>query len=58
MKSGSLLTVILVVICAVSISAGMRSFSPVIKIVTGIIGVICGIALLILGILELKKRNQ
>lgn len=58
MKSGSLLTVILVVICAVSISAGMTSFSPVIKIVTGIIGVICSIALLILGILELKKRNQ
>jgi len=58
MKSGSLLTVILVVICAVSISAGMRSFSPVIKIVTGIIGVICIIALPILGILELKKRNQ
>ncbi|MDY6339073.1 MAG: hypothetical protein SPL61_05505 [Saccharofermentans sp.] len=58
MKSGSLLTVILVVICAVSISSGMRSSSPVIKIVTGIIGVICSIALLILGILELKKRNQ
>lgn len=58
MKSGSLLTTILVVICAVSISSGMRSSSPVIKIVTGIIGVICSIALLILGILELKKRNQ
>ena len=58
MKSGSLLTTILVVISAVSISSGMRSSSPVIKIVTGIIGVICSIALLILGILELKKRNQ
>ena len=58
MKSGSLLTTILVVICAVSISSGMRSSSPVIKIVTGIIGVICSIALLILGIIELKKRNQ
>ena len=58
MKSGSLLTVILVVICAVSISSGMRSSSPVIKIVTGIIGVIFSVILLILGILELKERNR
>ena len=58
MKSGSLLTTILVVICAVMISSGMRSSSPVIKIVTGIIGVIFSVILLILGILELKERNR
>ena len=40
MKTRHLLTVICVAVCAVMISSSMTSLSPVIKIVTGIIGVI------------------
>ena len=58
MKTRHLLTVICVAVCAVMISSSMTSLSPGIKIVTGIIGVIFSVILLILGILELKERTR